>query len=431
MESRHPSRAFALALLACLAAAPAARALTLREVLDEVAARNPMLAMRREMAAAARERIAPAGAWSAPMLELGALNVPPGGRFDMDPMTMRMVGLQQALPVSGANGLRRRAAESGWAAARANAEDAHWEALGMAWGTYADAYWADVRVAMATSHQDEMDQMLAAAKARYASGGGRLEDVLRAEAERAATLAEAAGLEAEARDAHARLAAVMGRDPGGAPDTLAAPPDVTLPATAAEWTADAPHPRLRALQAEADRDAISARAMRRMAWPDLQLGVSYGMRGTIMDQKLDDMWSATVGLMLPVFAGSRERAQGAEMDAMARARGDERRAAALDLAQRVTSLHARALAGRRTVALLADTVVVAQSRALEATRASYRAGTADLGRVLDAMHVLYAQELALTRSRAELAHTEGELLTVTARGDRFGAPAPVATEVAR
>src|SRR5262245_25983497 len=102
-------------LLGLAALAPrAARALDLESALRDVAAANPALAARAEMAEAARQRIAPAGAWASPMLELGVANVPTSGRFDTDMMTMKMIGIEQHVPIFRANGLARNAATEAW-----------------------------------------------------------------------------------------------------------------------------------------------------------------------------------------------------------------------------------------------------------------------------------------------------------------------------
>jgi outer membrane protein TolC len=140
------------------------------------------------------------------------------------------------------------------------------------------------------------------------------------------------------------------------------------------------------------------------------------------------MWSASVGVMLPVFARSRERAQAAEMEAMARAADGERRAAALDLAARLAAARARAESARRTAVLLADTVVTAQRRALDAAWTGYEAGTTDLARVLASAHALYGEHVALVRARQAFAHACAEVLAITGRGGLVGVSLPASGE---
>ena len=417
----------ALALAALLVLPPhEANALDLQAALREVAAANPTLASRREMVEAARRRIAPAGAWQSPMVEIGVINVPTNGRFDMDPMTMKMVGIEQRVPVFGANRLSRRSASAAVEAEGAGLEMANYELFSMAWEAYTDAYYAGSLAASSLAHRGEMDRLVHSARARYDSGNGRLDDVLRAEAEQARTLSDLAAFEAEERGARARLAALMGREAAALADSLEPPPATSPPEDPAAIIAlvNESHPRLRELRAQVDRYRLAARAARRMLWPDLQIGMSYGIRQPIMGIPQDNMWSATLGFMLPIFAKQRELAEGSEMDAMARASESDLRAATLDLDQQARSVHASARSDQRTVVLLADTVVVTQRRAVAASWSAYNAGATDLWRVFEATHALYNEEVALVRARQDLARTEARLLTITARGDLFGLTLP-------
>jgi outer membrane protein len=403
-----------------------AKALDLKAVLREVAEANSSLAARREMVEAARRRIAPARAWQSPMVEIGVINVPTNGRFDMDPMTMKMIGIEQRVPVFGANRLSGRSATAAAEAEGSALEMANFEFFAMAWEAYADAYYADRLADLSRAHRGEMDRLVRSARARYDSGRGRLDDVLRAEAEQARTLSDLATFGAEAEAARARLAVLMGREAGAITDSLAPLPAVSLPEDSfrLESAVTERHPRLRELRARTDRYRLAAQAARRMAWPDLQVGLSYGMRRPIDGVPQDDMWSATVGFMVPLFAKQRELSEGAEMDAMARASENELRAARLDLDQQILSLYANARANARTVSLLADTVVVTQRRAVAASWSAYDAGATDLWRVFEATHALYGEEVVLVRARQDLARTEARLLDATAGGGPFGLNLP-------
>ncbi len=429
--SVSPSRGIALAawmlVLSCGVVVPHARALDLEQVFAEVDASDPTLAAHRHMARAARARQVRAGAWDAPMLEIMAENVPVSGAFDMDPMTMRVVGLEQRVDVFGARGLARRAAGRDVQAANARADGMRWERYAEAWRAYAGAWHARQRAKAAREHRGVMDRMAAAARARYESGRGRLDELLRAEAERARLAGDAATFEAEEGAARARLDALRGREPGGVAESLAAPPEWLAPDSAAAWRdLVASHPRVRAAsEREAGRRGAAA-AMRRMGWPDLTLRASYGFRSDLEGGMIpqDDMWSAGVGVMLPIGNGSRQGAEAAEMTAMAEAAAAERRATVLDLAAETGALRSRAQAARRVATLLADTVLVAQRRALAAAWSGYEAGGNDLAAVLAAAHASYAEELDVTRARQDLAETLAQMLAVTARAELFGVRVP-------
>ena len=415
----------------CAGAVPhPARALDLETALGQVAAANPTLAARRAMVEAARRRVAPAGAWPSPMVEFGAINVPTSGHFDMDPMTMKMAGVSQRVPVFGGNRLARRSVVEALHAETAAARMTHFEILGMAWEAYADAHYAGELEKHADAHQTVMNRMVQSARTRYESGNGRLEDVLRAEAERARSLVDLAGFRAEGRAARARLDALRGVAPVGSVESLSPPPATRVPDQPDTWVAavEPSHPRLREMDAQVNRYRFAARAARRMVWPDVELRGSYGRRETLVGGiAQDNMFNATVGFMLPIFAAQRELSEGAEMDAMARASEAERRAAEIELREQVSSAWAAAAAAQRTVSLLADTVVATQRRAVDASWVSYSAGATDLWRVFEATHSLYSEEISLTRAHQDLARAQARLLALTGRGDLLGVALPTVT----
>jgi cobalt-zinc-cadmium efflux system outer membrane protein len=414
------------ALALSLAAFPAAAAVDLETALGQVAAANPTLAARRAMVEAARRRLGPAGAWAPPIVELGVVNVPTSGRFDADPMTMKMMGVTQRVPVFGARGLARQSAVEALEAEKASAERAGFEILGLAWESYADAYIGGQLAGQAEVHRDIMDRLVESARVRYQSGKGRLEDVLRAEAERGRIESEGAGFRAEERVARARLDALRGIEPGKFGEPLAPPPAPRVPGKPDEWLAavDGSQPRLRERVATVNRYRLAARASRRMVWPDLELRASYGTRETLAGgAEQDGMFSVAVGFMVPVFAGQRELSEAAEMEAMAVASEAERRAAEFELRQEIVMAWAAAAAAQRT-AFLMDTVLATQRRGVEAAWSSYRAGTADLPRIFDSSHSVYASELALLRARQELARAQARLVSLTGRSDLLGIVLP-------
>jgi len=426
MSRWREGSAVALLALGVLGPMPAC-ATTLDSVLAVVSARNPALAASVARAEAARERVTPAGAWENPMLELGVQNVPTSGGFDMDPMTMKTLGVTQRISPWGRLGLARRAAGEAAGAVALEARLDRQQALGAAVEAYAAAWAAGERVSAAERHLGVMSRMNEAARSRYAAGAGRLDEVLRARAEEARTRAALVAFRSEQRRARVRLWALRGYAPEfeGAP--LAEPRLAPVPDDVATWQAavGVDHPRLRAGDAEIAQYRLAAGAARRARWPDLELMYEHGFRGTLADgTPQDDMFSARVGLMLPVFAGQREGREAAEMEAMARMAEGERRAANIELLESVALAHDQALAATATTRLLADTVIAVQRSALEAAWSAYAAGSLDLSRVLDVAHALYDEELELARTRGEAMEAQGRFLAITGRGDLIGINLP-------
>jgi outer membrane protein TolC len=423
-----------LVLLALALPAPAAHALDLDAALRQVAAANPTLGARRAQVTAERRGAPAASAWDAPMLELGLVNVPVTGQLNMDPMTMRMIGVEQRVPISGARSLSRHAREQAAAAESSGAAATALELYARTWSSYADAYWSGWLAREARSHLAEMDQMVESARARYASGNGRLEALLDAEAERTIAGSDAARFAAEARAARAALDALRGVHPGTAADTLAPPPEPAVPADVSVWGAalDPSHPRLAATTAEAQRYRYEAASARRSTWPDLDLRFDYGFRSTLADGTPQrDMFSAIVGLSLPLFASGRDAATGQELDAMARARDEETQSTRLELERDLEGAHADAQAASLAQRALADTVLVLRGRAVDAAWSAYAAGVADLDQVLARSHARWSDEIELTRTRQRLAYALARALTLVGRGEPFGLTLPPFEEDSR
>lgn len=413
----------ALAALLALAAAPrAAAALELGEALRQVVAANPSLAARDAMVEAARRRPSSQGAWAPTMVEFGVLNIPENGDLAMDDMTMTMLGVSQRVPLSGALGLRRRAAREAATSEAAFADAWRAELLAAAWEAYAEAWAAEQLAGHSAHHIGVMDRMASSARSRLESGRGQLDEVLRIEIERARIEAERYTDLAALEGARARLDAFRGIPPGVTSDTLTTPAVPWPAAPRPKWReALAAHPRLRGLGSREAGYRTEARAMRRMLWPDLDLRASYAWRRDMPDgMPRDDMYSLSAALMLPLTGGGRERAEAAEMEAMSRGAALERAAASLDLAAELEATLAEADAAHASLHLLQTRVVSLQGRAVETAIASYTSGSGDLARALDAAHAFYQEQRDEVAAERRLARAQARLLVLTARPELLG-----------
>src|SRR5258705_1910412 len=182
-------------VLACAVVIPARDgfALDLPAVLAQVAEQNPNLAARAALVDAAGQRVRTASVWTGPELMLGVENVPTNPlAFNRDPMTMKTIELRQRIPIAGTRGLRKDAAGENVTAARSELTLARWQRWGDAWEAYADAFYENLLANETAHHHGVMDRIVAAARAQYQSGRGRLDPVLRAETERARIIADQA-----------------------------------------------------------------------------------------------------------------------------------------------------------------------------------------------------------------------------------------------
>jgi outer membrane protein TolC len=328
------------------------------------------------------------------------------------------------MPWPGVRGHAKRAGLADARAVSATAADAHWNRLALAWRAYAAAYWAGRRAEVARDETATMDRMAAAARARYESGRGRLEEILRVEASRVGVQADLAGFEAERAAALAELAAFRGRMSDSVEFDLEEPWGALAPDTSAVWgRVLTQHPRLEAIRERESAARSGEASARRMAWPMLVLRASYSTRSALepmTGMPAEDMWGAGVGLELPIGVGGREGAMAREMSNMAEASAAERRAEELAIARDLTALRAQARAAARTKTLYADTLVVIERKALAAAWSAYEAGKIDLVSVFEAAHSLYTEQLQASRAGQSFADALARLLAASGSPELVG-----------
>jgi cobalt-zinc-cadmium efflux system outer membrane protein len=230
--------------------------------------RNPELAEASSSARAAEAGIRGAGSLPEPMLSYQAWQQPLSRPFDPSATNMHMIGIRQSLPFPGQLGIAESAARR---EAEARRDDVRARRLAVQ-AQVAHAYvgWWRTRAELDVhlEHMKLAERTLAAVEARYATGGGRQAELLRAQTDLHRLHADIAGLQEALRAFEALLAAAM-----GAPDEPLAPPeapDLTLPDGGGE------RPELAAARVRADAAATSARlADRARRAPDLMVGFDY------------------------------------------------------------------------------------------------------------------------------------------------------------
>jgi outer membrane protein TolC len=357
---------------------------------------NPELAEAGSAARAADRAVRGAGALPEPMLSYQAWQQPLSHPFDPSATNMHMIGIRQALPFPGQLGIAERAARS---AAEARRDDVRARRLAVQ-AQVAHAYVAwwrsreELRVHL--EHMALAERTLAAVQARYSTGGARQADILRAETDLHRLHADIAGIQGSQESSEALLAAVM-----GTPDARLAPPappDTVVPSTAAE------RPEVAAARAEVEQAEASAHlADRARRAPDLMVGFDY-----MLMPGLPDAYSVTLQVGVPWFSARRASDAGRAQAEAQRAR-DAATAATNAARYEEAEARARANAAKAQLAVLDGDVVPRAERTLQAMRASYATGDAELVALLDAENVLADARLSAVRQRAALADAAADL----------------------
>jgi cobalt-zinc-cadmium efflux system outer membrane protein len=370
--------------------------LTLADATRVAMERNPELAEAASSARAAEAGVRGAGALPEPMLSYQAWQQPLSRPADPNATNMHMIGVRQSLPFPGQLGIAERAARSG-AAARLDDVRARRLAVQAQVAHAYVAWWrAREELGIHLDHVKLAERTLAAVQARYATGGARQADMLRAETDLHRLHADVAGIQESLRSSEALLAAAM----GAAEERLPPPaePDVALPAGGGE------RPEVAAARADAERAQLTSRlADRARRAPDLMVGFDY-----MLMPGMPDAYSVMLQVGVP-WLSSRRSSEAERAGAEARRARDAVAAAVNAARYEQAEARARADAAKAQLTVLEGDVVARAERTLEATRASYASGDADLTALLSAESALLDAQLSALRQRAALADAAADL----------------------
>lgn len=298
-----------LALLLCCAAPVAGAAGASLADAERIAIeRDSVLRQLEAEAFAMRERAIAEGQLMDPKLRFGAVNVPVDSfNLDDEDMTMLEVGVSQEFPGGRTRELARQRMQESAAAAEAVAADRRlivrrevrraWTELG---------YVARARELL-DSQTDWVEQMRAAARARYASGEGTQLDLLRAGLDIAMLREQQLDLERDAAMRRAQLGRWIGDDAAVSAGPFTLPARSELEPLAALEPRVLRHPAQVDFERRIDAAQTGVDLAKQRYKPGWMLDMSYGLRsGSMGGESRPDMLSAMVSVDLPLFRANRQ-----------------------------------------------------------------------------------------------------------------------------
>jgi outer membrane protein TolC len=379
--------------------------LALSWCLERAAGSNPQLAAQEAGAAAARERVAPAGALADPRFGYEASNVPVGRwDFSSTPLSGHQFRLAQELPFPGLLGSRKAAARAAAEAEGAALVDRRVELAAQVERAWAELGFAQRALEITQRNAELLRRLVRIAEARYRVGNGLQQDVLRAHVELTALLQQELRRRAAVESAEAALAALLDLPPETAlarTAPLAEPADLPDLAGLLE-RAEAHSPRLQVVARRVEAAERSRRAAQLEGYPSFDLSAGYRLRSDNPGDPVsgDDFVHAGVTIRLPVNR-TRWRARVAEQDALLRRARAEQRAERAALRDRVRSAFAELVRADREVALIESGLLPQARQSLESSRAGYEVGRVDFPSLLDIQIRLLGAELRQVRATVD------------------------------
>lgn len=392
----------ALGIAAASARAQQPAPLTLDQVYQELSGQSPRIEAARAQVVAAEARIAPAGKWPDPAIQLGLMNRNLPGLGLQDPLGMNQIQVMQMIPTAGKTGLAAKAARADARAEAARAEETGWEVRARAAMVFYDLYQADGTIAEMERGRRLLEDVVHTATTMYAEGQGPQAAALRSQLELAKMDEDLMRMRAMREGMAVRLNALLGRASDTPVGAAALPrfPDSVPSRDSLERLALVRRPMLAAGAARIEAAGALSRRAGREIWPDLTVGVIYGQR-PMSEGGTDRMASFMLGFNLPLAAGGKQRQMEKEaraMEAMSVADLNDMRA---ETRGRLGEAYADLLRARELRLLYRRTLLPQAEAVSVSALTSYRVGAVDFMALLDA-------EMSLIRSRQEVFRFEAE-----------------------
>ncbi len=382
----------------------------LRLLLEEVLARNPRLARLAAEAVAAAQRAPQVKALPDPTASLTWFLMSPQTRVGPLEAT---VNISQTLPWFGTLALEEQAAMLDAAAARARVEAARLALVTQARIEFLELQFLDSERRVAHEDRATLEHYAELALARYASGVGLDQEVIKIQAEITRTDTRLLAIAARRAEVVAGLNALRDR-PQATPVAISEPGDrwsIELDPEAFRRRSLARRPEVAAATAGAEAAGVRVERAKFASSPNLMVGLRYGFVGRREDESGrlvppegngDDDLAVTAGVSLPVWR-SKLRAGVGERTARQLAADEAVREATTAIDGELGELLHRIPLLEEQVDLYDNVLVVQARQSLLSAESAYAAGTAGALDLLDAERVLLQVRVAAARARTDLA----------------------------
>ena len=396
-----------VALILALPVAAYAQAATLGEnltsLIEYAKAHNPDYKAARHDAAAARERVVPAGALPDPMFRVELQDITRSGEqnptFSPSRVGQTRYRIMQTIPWFGKRDLKQEVAEMEAIAAKARENGSLDDLSARIKIRYAQLYYLHRNQALSHETLKLLRQMEKIAHVRYGNGLSPQQDVIRAQVEQTQVESELALIDSERVQVESRLNALLFR-PANAP--LAQPaqlrslpePDALHPARL-EDRLRARNPELASINAQVNAAEKSRQLTYKNRYPDLSVGVSPVQSGGSIKQ-----WGVMFEVNIPLQQSSR-RSKEREAEANLASAQARQEAMANNLRAELASDVSALGTARRIEVLAKDSLVPQAELSFKSALVGYENGKVSFTALLNAQRQILNAKRGLYKAQAD------------------------------
>ncbi|MBD3415282.1 MAG: hypothetical protein GF421_12740 [Candidatus Aminicenantes bacterium] len=369
----------------------------LKEWIQKALENNSRLEAAYQRVLSAEKVIPQAGALPDPQFTLSLSNLPVNSfSFNQDPMTGKLIGVMQMFPFPGKLSLSKEIEEHKATAKEYQHKELRNQIIQMVKHFYYDLYSIDRAIETTQKNKALMEQYALGAEAKYKTGSGLQQDVLRAQVEISKLEDKLIMWRQKRLSVGAQLNALLNRPVQTQVEKTE--PGLKLP--------DRPLQRFSAKEIEQNRPLLKAwhqriqkaeteiRLAERDVWPDFTVGASYRQRSDLSDMRqMTDFFSATLSLNIPLYLNQKQKAKVAEQELAYQAVKSEYEYVKINAFSEIQGLLAELERNRKRVELYQGGLLIQTSQSLESAQAGYKVGKVDFLTLISNWMMLQNYEL--------------------------------------
>ncbi len=380
---------------------------SLDSFLQKALSSHPKILAARARVCAAQHRIIQATALADPMVETMFWPIQANAQQLASGRMTNQLDISQDIPYPDKRRIKGAIAEREVQIAQAEADKIEREIAESVRLTYFELWFATRALEIVNNNRTIVSELIRVAEARYRTGGSQ-QDVIRAELETEKLEQQLLELDQQKSVAQADLAALIQEPMATVLETESALPIQDVPAQLDSLIAEAEHcnPELRGLGWQIERDLENQQLACLQKYPDLRLGMQYGMMttGGAISPVADgiDNISFSVGATLPIW---REKIRAGICEASAQQISSTRllEAEQLSVAGKLRQLLAEAQSLEQQRVLYAERITPKAEQALKVATSEYVVGKTTFAQLVDNYTEVLTYQLQAARLDASLA----------------------------
>ena len=378
------------------------KVLKLDEVIKTTLEANPFLKSFENRWKASSAAVPQAGAWMDPVFSFSVMNLPSTTyAFDEEPMTGKRLSIMQKVPFPGKLSSKKAAMRYESSARESEYYEVNNKIVSAVKQVYYELFYFYKAVKITEQNREILSSFVDIARTKFSVGKGIQQDVLRAEVELSKMDEKLVTFKRSKMTLKAKLNSLMNRKPNKEVDSIEEILETSHDQSEELLLAKAKEsrPLLKAASERINSTDELIRNARRNYFPDFNIGVSYTQREELSSSGMGgvDFLSASIGITLPLYAGSKQSKRVEETISLRRMNEERYSSVLNDIEFNIRDLLLKS--GEKSELLdLFDNAIIPQAKlSLNSAISGYQVGKVDFLTLLDNEIILFNYELKRNR----------------------------------